>query len=193
MLDAITVFVDYLPPNTTPADIEIKYAYKCADGSGGWAGLSRTKGSPEKWRQALKASTCELGVFHISSMPAENIRRVFPYSSQAAEDGTVTAGTRARVSVKFNGGQIVFDAPPTLAVSYFRPRGFVIILNSSIVRTVLLLSMLPFLKLSVKKLTVVRASGSGTTVGSRYLATSHFISIQHTECRIRWMKRNITR
>jgi len=24
MLDAITVFLDYLPPNTTPADIEMK-------------------------------------------------------------------------------------------------------------------------------------------------------------------------
>jgi len=44
MLDAITVFLDYLPPNTTPADIEIKYAYNCADGSGGWAGL----GCPER-------------------------------------------------------------------------------------------------------------------------------------------------
>ena len=122
MLDAITIFLDSLPPNTTPADIEIKYAFKCADGSGGWAGLSSTKGSPEKWRQALKASTCELGVFHTPSMAAGNIRRVFPYSSQAT-DVTVAGETRTQVSVKFKGEQIVFDAPPTLAVSYFRPRG----------------------------------------------------------------------
>ena len=121
MLDAITVFLDSLPPNTTPSEIEIKYAYKCADGSGGWAGLSSTKGSPEKWRQALKASypgACELGVFHIPSIPAENIRRVFPYSSQATQDASGVGITRTRVSVKFNAEQIVFDAPPTLAVSF---------------------------------------------------------------------------
>jgi len=97
MLDAITVFLDYLPPNTTPADIEIKYAFKCADRSGGWAGLSGTKGSPEKWRQALKASTCEFGVFHISSMPAGHIKRVFPYSSQAT-DVTAMGETRTPYS-----------------------------------------------------------------------------------------------
>ena len=128
MLDAITIFLNSLPPNTTPADIEIKYAFKCADGSGDWAGLSSTKGSPEKWRQALKASTCELGVFHIPSMPAGNIKRVFPYSSQAT-DVTATGETRTQVSVKFKGEQIVFDAPPTLAVSYFKPRDFVINLS----------------------------------------------------------------
>lgn len=37
MLDAIAVFLDSLPPNTTTFDIEIKYAFKCADGSGSWA------------------------------------------------------------------------------------------------------------------------------------------------------------
>jgi len=119
MLDAITVFLDYLPPNTTPADIEIKYAFKCADGSGGWAGLSRTKGSPEKWRQALKTSypgACELGVFHIPSIPMEKIRRVFPYSSQTTQDETVMGGTRTRVSIKFKAEQVVFAAPPTLEV-----------------------------------------------------------------------------
>jgi len=123
MLDAITVFLDYLPPNTTPADIEIKYAYKCADGSGGWAGLSRTKGSPDKWRQALNASypgACELGVFHIPSIQTENIRRVFPYSSQTTQEETVTGATQTRVSVKFKGEQVVFDAPPTLEMSYSR-------------------------------------------------------------------------
>jgi len=123
MLDAITVFLDFLPPNTTPADIEIKYAFKCADGSGGWAGLSRTKGSPEKWRQALKASNpgaCELGVFHVPSMPTEIIRRAFPYSSQTTQDASMTCTTqKTRVSVKFTGGQVVFDAPPTLEVSLF--------------------------------------------------------------------------
>jgi len=132
MLDAITVFLDTLPPNTIPADIEIKCAYKCADGSGGWAGLSSTKGSPEKWRQALKANTCELGVFHISSIATENIRREFPYSSQISQDATVTGTPRMRASVKFNAEQVVFDAPPTLEVSYLRSTRFIILLNSFI-------------------------------------------------------------
>jgi len=132
MLDAITIFLDTLPPNTIPADIEIKYAYKCADGTGGWAGLSSTKGSPEKWRQALKANTCELGVFHISSIATENIRREFPYSSQMSQDATVMGTTRVRVSVKFNAEQVVLDAPPTLEVSYSRSTLFSILLNSFI-------------------------------------------------------------
>ena len=119
MLDAITIFLDSLPPNTTPADIEIKCAFKCADGSGGWAGLSGTKGSPEKWRQALKASTCELGVFHIPSIPMENMSRVFPYSSQTTQDAIVTGAIQTRVSVKFNAEQVVFDAPQTLEVSFY--------------------------------------------------------------------------
>jgi len=133
MLDAITVFLDTLPPNTIPADIEIKYAYKCADGTGGWAGLSSTKGSPEIWRQALKANSCELGVFYISSIATENTRRRgFPYSSQMSQDATVTGMTRMRVSVKFNAEQVVFDAPPTLEVSHSRSTRFIILLNSFI-------------------------------------------------------------
>jgi len=60
MLDAIAVIIDSLPPNTTPSEIEIKYAFKCADGNGGWAGLSRIKGTPEKWRRALKSSTTHI-------------------------------------------------------------------------------------------------------------------------------------
>jgi len=119
MLDAITIFLDSLPPNTTPADIEIKCAFKCADGSGGWAGLSSTKGSPEKWRQVLKASTCELGVFHIPSIPTENMTGVFPYSSQTTQDATVTSATRTQVSIKFNADQVVLNTtPPTLRVSF---------------------------------------------------------------------------
>jgi len=117
MLDAIAVFLDSLPPNTTTSDIEIKYAFKCADRSGGCAGLSSTKGSPEKWRQALKASNqgaCELGVFQISSISMEDASREFPYSSQTTKNATVTGATRTRVSVKFNAEQVVFDAPQTL-------------------------------------------------------------------------------
>jgi len=123
-LDAITVFIDSLPPDTTPLEIEIKYAFKCADGSGGWAGLSSTKGSPEKWRQALKANNLgsgELGVFHIPSIPMESMKE-FPYSSQTTQDAT--GGTRTRVSVKFNAEQVAFDAPPTLEVGYLIPTGF---------------------------------------------------------------------
>jgi len=119
MLDAIAVFLDSLPPNTTPADIEIQYAYKCTDGSGGWAGLSSTKGSPERWRQALRPSNpgaCQLGVFHISSMPTESIRKEFPYFPQTTPDTTVTGAAQTRVRVKFNTEQVLFDAPPTFEV-----------------------------------------------------------------------------
>jgi len=60
MLDAIMVFSTSLPSNTTQSDIEIKYAFKCADGSGSWAGLSSTRGSPEngvgRWKQPIPAS-----------------------------------------------------------------------------------------------------------------------------------------
>jgi len=113
MLDAIAAFLDSLPPNTTTSDIEIKYAFKCADGSGGWAGLSSTKGSLARWRQAINASNhgaCELGVFHISSISMEDASWEFPYSSQTT---TVTGATRTPVSVKFNAEQVVFDAPQT--------------------------------------------------------------------------------
>jgi len=135
MLDAIAVFIDSLPPNTTPSEIEIKYAFKCADGNGGWAGLSRTKGSPEKWRQALKSSNsgaCELGVFHVSSVQTKNAcaSREFPYSSQTTQNATATGAAQTRVSVKFDTEQVVFDAPSTLEVSYLRQTPFSIILNS---------------------------------------------------------------
>ena len=114
ILDAIMVFSTSLPSNTTPSDIEIKYAFKCADGSGSWAGLSNTRGSPEKWRRTLKATNpCELGVFDISSMNSENTCREFPYSSQMTQNAT----SATQVSVEFNTHQAVFDAPPTLAVS----------------------------------------------------------------------------
>jgi len=112
------VFSTSIPSNATPSDIEIKYAFKCADGSGSWAGLSSTRGSPEKWRKALKASNpCELGVFFdVSSMNPENTCREFPYSSQMTQNPT----SATQVSVKFNTHQAVFDAPPTLAVSSFK-------------------------------------------------------------------------
>jgi len=125
-LEAITVFNDSLPPNITSLEIEIKYAFKCADGSGGWAGLSSTKGSPEKWRQALKANNLgsgELGVFHIPLIPMESMKE-FPYSFQTTQDAT--GATWTRVSIKFATEQVAFDAPPTLEVGYLIPTRFFI-------------------------------------------------------------------
>ena len=103
----------------------------------------------------LKASNLgagELGVFHIPSILVEDASREFPYSSQTMKNQT-------RVSVKFNTEQVVFDAPPTLEVSYSNATRCVIVLNFSIIRIALLLPLLPFLKPCMTMLAVGRDLG----------------------------------
>jgi len=66
-------------------------------------------------------------VFHISSIQAEDASREFPYSSQTMKNAT--GANQTQVSVKFNTEQVVFDAPPTLEVSYSNATHCVIILK----------------------------------------------------------------